>query len=95
MPDCYCAALYAFEEYVNAADLQGFTQVKVAEETADHFVGLTSPIEAQTAMVQTPALVRTLEEANVSVLPDKVIREVQGPCGVTVIQQLIVQVVRL
>jgi len=36
-------------------------------------------------MVQTPALVRTLEEANVSVLPDKVIREVQGPCGVTVI----------
>jgi len=36
-------------------------------------------------MVQTAAFAKTSEAANVSVLPDKVISEVHGPAGVTVI----------
>jgi hypothetical protein len=36
-------------------------------------------------MVQTAALARLSEAANVSVFPDKVIKEVHGPVGVTVI----------
>ncbi len=71
---------------VIVAVTHGSTQVNVAVVIADHTVGVTSPIDAQTAMVQTAAFVNTLEAENVSMLPDKVISVVHGPAGVTIIQ---------
>ncbi len=51
---------------------------------ADHTVGVTSPIDAFTAIEQVAAFVKTSEASNVNVFPDNVIKDVHGPAGVTV-----------
>ncbi len=60
--------------------------MNVAVVAADHKVGLLSPIDASTSIVQTAAFANSYEAANVKVFPDKVINELQGTAGVAVIR---------
>jgi hypothetical protein len=61
---------------------QGSTKLKVPVVAVDH----TAPSSvAFTEMVQTPAFDNTSDAANVNVLPESVIKVLQGAGGVTVI----------